>query len=289
MANIDPRSLSVDVYDHYTKYYNKRGVGIITDHQFAFYSEHLPDDFKTHDQIAVELNQAIFPDMSFNEAYQSENDITIASIQKNVVISLPRDGYFSDNYYDMLIYYLSELNNSLIEKNRDIDIAISSTFYGVYETFDNKDDALVFVTELYEKSKEADIKRDADKKEVIIGDTLETIRNKITELPAMRAEAKKNRLSTLVNALYEQIALLKQTSSVAERFNVYYDACDVIDEMIPFINTFEFTNELESNIRSVLSSSDKVENELLEYVINEMKYRREYMSHKEEERSRKVA
>lgn len=289
MANIDPRSLSVDVFDHYTKYYNKRGVGVITDKQFAFYSEHLPDDYKSHDQIVGELNQTIFPDMKFSEAYQSENVVTIASVLKNVVIDLPRDGYFSENYYDGICYYLSELNNGLIEKEKDIDIAISSTFYRVYENFDNCESALSFVTELYEKSKELDIKREGEKKEVIIGDTLEVVRRKITELPAMRMEAKQNKLSTLVCALYDKIALLKQTSNMSERFDICDEATDIVDDMIPFITTYEFTNELESNIKSVLSSSDKVENELLEYVVDEMKRKRNYMAHKEEERSMKVA
>ena len=61
---IDKRCLKFDVYDYlnYCKTRTIRGAAVITDKQYIFYSQILANDYKTHDDIVVELENAIHPD-----------------------------------------------------------------------------------------------------------------------------------------------------------------------------------------------------------------------------------
>ena len=63
MEIIDERCLKLDLYEYLTNWREKgtRAVMVITDKQCIFYTQILPEDFKTHDAISIDIENEIHP------------------------------------------------------------------------------------------------------------------------------------------------------------------------------------------------------------------------------------
>ena len=76
MEKIDERCLKLTLHEYLTDWQGKgtRAVMVITDKQCVFYTQILPNDFKTHDDISINIENEIHPtDQRYGWAAMRDN------------------------------------------------------------------------------------------------------------------------------------------------------------------------------------------------------------------------
>lgn len=125
---VDKISLRKSVYEYFKWGNNNhamRGVGVITDSQYIFYTQVLRDDYGTHNDIAINIENAIHP---YNkkrgwDAYH-DNNIYFYSVGNEFIIDLPENSELSMNQYKYLCMVLDEVDKFNREVSDDKKICI---------------------------------------------------------------------------------------------------------------------------------------------------------------------
>ena len=118
---INKECLKRNVYD-YLKYCNEngsfKGVGIVSDKQMVFYIQLLGEEYATHDNIAVRMENEIHPESRRNgwNAIR-ENNIHIFSTGEELIIDLPNNGDFTRSQY----LFLNEILNQVQKYNTEVE------------------------------------------------------------------------------------------------------------------------------------------------------------------------
>lgn len=127
MQKIDERSLKLqaDKYFDYCKNRRIRGLWVITDKQSIFYSQVLKDDFRNHNNIEVDIENEIHPNMQI-EGWDAirPSHAYIASAGVELEIYMPDNGKLSYSQAKFIIDILNivEKFNSNEENTRKIKI-----------------------------------------------------------------------------------------------------------------------------------------------------------------------
>ena len=109
---INKECLKLDLYEYFSYCQTKsiRGLILITDKQYLFYSQIDPNDYLIHNDIAILLENLIHP---YYPIYSVDairnNHIVISSIGQELFIELPTNGYFSYSEYLFLIKILKDV------------------------------------------------------------------------------------------------------------------------------------------------------------------------------------
>lgn len=178
MNLLNKESLELNVYDYfnYCKDIRKiRGLGVITSKQFVFYSQILPNDFKTHDDIIVTLENAIHPyDQREGFSASRVNNLYIASVGKEFIIYMPDNGQLSYSQSKFLLDALDMVKKFNQENDKiKIDLFDNHENESIFDTYD--------VDKVKEKIKNRITKNVIIEEEKIIGSALsnEEIKNNL--------------------------------------------------------------------------------------------------------------
>lgn len=178
---IDERCLKFDVYD-YLKYCSThraiRGVAVITDKQYIFYSQVLRDDYGTHNDIEIEIENAIHPN-NIRYAWDAihDNNAHIFAVgYKEFIIDLPDNGELSMTQLDFIFSALDQIKKYNSEQESEDKKVKLSVFHKLLKTDTHSD-----ITALKEELKGMVTKKVTLDEEKIIGKTLsrEKIRNNL--------------------------------------------------------------------------------------------------------------
>ena len=116
---VDKRSIKLSPYEFFCKYRNRRSVAVITDKQYIFYSQILGDDYRTHDNIVVDIETTIHPN-SLREgwdAFRSNNLYTFGVGTGYFRIDFPDNKELSMNQVTFLLELLNEIDKYNQEAN----------------------------------------------------------------------------------------------------------------------------------------------------------------------------
>ena len=134
-------SLEMSIYE-YLKYCDEKrkikGGGLITDKQSIFYSAVEPDDYSTHDNIGVDLENAIHPQRQKIawDAFR-KNNIHIYTIPPTIIINLPENKELSKSQLFFLEDFLNQINQYIKQpKSKKIELDIIT---GTRKDLSNKD------------------------------------------------------------------------------------------------------------------------------------------------------
>ena len=121
MQKIDERSLELkpeEYFDYCKNNKNIRGVWVITDKQSIFYSQILNNDYRTHDDIYIDIENEIHPnEQKFGWDAIRQSHAYIASAGVELMIQMPDNGKLS---YSQAKFIIDTLN--IVEKfNRNED------------------------------------------------------------------------------------------------------------------------------------------------------------------------
>lgn len=116
--------LKIGVYDHFSNYYNTRGVGIITDKQFVFYTQTNAHDGFNHDNAMTFLDTRIYPFKNYGGFYRYGEDIVFASQREYAYLDVPE--YISKPQYLFLIHIIDELNRYNINHSKKVNITVEN-------------------------------------------------------------------------------------------------------------------------------------------------------------------
>ena len=114
MQKIDERSLELKAEDYFDYCQNRkiRGLWVITDKQSIFYSQVLKDDYRTHDEIEIDIENEIHPnEQKFGWDAIRSSHAYIASAGVELIISMPDNGKLS---YSQAKFIIDTLN--IVEK-----------------------------------------------------------------------------------------------------------------------------------------------------------------------------
>ena len=142
MEKIDERCLKLDLYEYLTDWQGKgtRAVMVITDKQCVFYTQILPNDFKTHDDISINIENEIHPTdqrygwdaMRDNHTYFFFDKIGIRiAMTDNGELSYTQAQFITDN-----LKIIDKHNKEHPEKRTKIDFHASGNYDGIYDTYD---------------------------------------------------------------------------------------------------------------------------------------------------------
>ena len=99
MQKIDERSLKLKAEDYFDYCKNNRrirGLWVITDKQSIFYSQVLKDDYRTHDNIQIDIENEIHPNNQIeNWGAIRPSHACIASAGVELEIYMPDNGKLS--------------------------------------------------------------------------------------------------------------------------------------------------------------------------------------------------
>ena len=116
------KNLSLNLYDYLVYSQNKsvRGVSLITDKQYIFYTQ-LDNSDITHDEIYTKLENEIHPNDK-RDGFKAirDNNIHIASVGHELVIYLPDNKLLSFNQYKYIINMINEVDRFNKENNTNI-------------------------------------------------------------------------------------------------------------------------------------------------------------------------
>ena len=119
---MNDKNFSLNLYDYlvYCKNESVRGVCLITDKQYIFYTQ-LDNSDITHDEIYTKLENEIHPN-DVRDGFKAirNNNIHIASVGHELVIYLPDNKLLSLNQYKYIINMLNEVDRFNKENNTDI-------------------------------------------------------------------------------------------------------------------------------------------------------------------------
>lgn len=132
---IDKRSLEFDVYeylDYCKKNQNIRGVGVITDKQFIFYSQILKDDYKTHPNIAMNIEKEIHPNSNrdYWGAYRDNNAYVYAVGANDFIINFPENKELSiaqSIFISELLDQIDKYNMEVNTEDKKVKIVVTNT------------------------------------------------------------------------------------------------------------------------------------------------------------------
>ena len=169
---ISEKSKEMNVYEYfnYCKIHKgTRGVAVITDKQYLFYSQVEKDDYKTHDNIYVEIENNFHPSSASSDwSALRQNDAYAASLGRELIIFLPANKQLSMSQYFFICDILDQIikfNNEQTENNR-----ICLYVAGAKEISEDIQTDLEKLKELLYKSVTKDININEEK---IIGKTLD--------------------------------------------------------------------------------------------------------------------
>ena len=246
MQKIDERSLKLqaDEYFDYCKNRRIRGLWVITDKQSIFYSQVLKDDFRNHNNIEVDIENEIHPNMQI-EGWDAirPSHAYIASAGVELEIYMPDNGKLSYSQAKFIIDILNivEKFNGNEENTRKIKINLyeppgKESKYGVTAIEDIK---------LLKDKLQKEITHNIDiEEEKVIGTTLP------------KEEVIKNILSNL-NAPYRNVDELSLLLGKCKSYinDDYYK--DIIKELIPNYKNIE---KLFNILKELDIQSEKLEN-----------------------------
>lgn len=168
---LDERCLKLGICDYF-KYFDRfggtRGVAVITDKQYIFYTQILDDDNRTHDSLIIDIEEKIHPlskKVGLN-AFRANNAYIMTYGPKCFVLSLPDDGSLSKNQVIFINDILDEIDkyNKLGEKKVLINLTFSDNYLVNFKD-SNTDKIRKY---LYEHI----TKRSSNEEEIIIGKNL---------------------------------------------------------------------------------------------------------------------
>ena len=175
---INEESLEKDIYE-YLKYCREegviRGVGIVTDYQYIFYSQLLKDDYAAHESIVMKLEDYIHPDDVGNVwASFRDNHVYIFSWGKKIDINLPADETLSTNQYKFLCGILDDIDkfNREVTDDRKVKIDVYTSIKGRFDKYNLldvkriKDELLTMVTREIKIENQKVIGKTLDEKDI---------------------------------------------------------------------------------------------------------------------------
>ena len=119
---MNDKNLSLNLYDYlvYSQDKSVRGVGLITDKQYIFYTQ-LDNSDITLDEIYTKLENEIHPNDQ-RDGFKAirDNNIHIASVGHELIIYLPDNKLLSLNQYKYIINMLNEVDRFNKENNTNI-------------------------------------------------------------------------------------------------------------------------------------------------------------------------
>ena len=169
---LDEGCLKLGICD-YLKYFDRfggtRGVAVITDKQYIFYTQILDDDNRTHESLIIDIEENIHP-LSNRKKYDTlrENNVYVMIYgHKYFVISLPDNGQLSRSQLSFINDVLDEVDKyNKLEKKK---VLINLTFPGSY-LVNFKDSDIVEIKEYLAKFVTRNISIEEEK---IIGKTID--------------------------------------------------------------------------------------------------------------------
>lgn len=236
---IDKKSLKLNPYEYFQYCNNKRrirGAAVITDKQCIFYSQLLDNDYGTHNDIDIKIENAIHPNNQKNgwDGYYS-NHAYMASVGKELIISMPENGELTSSQAQFMLNILDQTNKFNIEQedeNKKIKI----------DLFDNPDHESIFDTKNIELLKQKIKSRVTNnitlEEEEIIGTTL------------TKEEIKQN-LLTYLNL--EKCFKYSNDSYYKKNFNELFPDYQEVNELINILpnNILETEKTLNINFKNI--------------------------------------
>lgn len=246
MQKIDERSLKLKAEDYFDYCKNNRrirGLWVITDKQSIFYSQVLRDDYRTHDNIQIDIENEIHPNNPI-EGWDAirPSHASIASAGSELNIFMPDNGKLS---YSQAKFITDALNivekfNSNEENKRKIKI-------NLYEP-PNKESK-------YDVTAIEDIKLLKDKLQNEITHNIDIEEEKIIGTTLPKEEVINNILSNL-NAPYRNVDELSLLLGKCKSYinDDYYK--DIFKELIP---NYKNIKKLFDILKELYIQSDKIE------------------------------
>ena len=246
MQKIDERSLKLKAEDYFDYCKNNRrirGLWVITDKQSVFYSQVLRDDYRTHDNIQIDIENEIHPNNQI-EGWDAirPSHASIASAGSELNIFMPDNGKLS---YSQAKFITDALNivekfNSNEENKRKIKI-------NLYEP-PNKESK-------YDVTAIEDIKLLKDKLQNEITHNIDIEEEKIIGTTLPKEEVINNILSNL-NAPYRNVDELSLLLGKCKSYinDDYYK--DIFKELIP---NYKNIKKLFDILKELYIQSDKIE------------------------------
>ena len=246
MQKIDERSLKLKAEDYFDYCKNNRkirGLWVITDKQSIFYSQVLRDDYRTHDNIQIDIENEIHPNNQIdNWGAIRPSHACIASAGVELEIYMPDNGKLS---YSQAKFITDALNivekfNSNEENKRKIKI-------NLYEP-PNKESK-------YDVTAIEDIKLLKDKLQNEITHNIDIEEEKIIGTTLPKEEVTNNILSNL-NAPYRNVDELSLLLGKCKSYinDDYYK--DIFKELIP---NYKNIKKLFDILKELYIQSDKIE------------------------------
>ena len=246
MQKIDERSLKLKAEDYFDYCKNNRrirGLWVITDKQSIFYSQVLRDDYRTHDNIQIDIENEIHPNNQIeNWGAIRPSHACIASAGVELEIYMPDNGKLS---YSQAKFITDALNivekfNSNEENKRKIKI-------NLYEP-PNKESK-------YDVTTIEDIKLLKDKLQNEITHNIDIEEEKIIGTTLPKEEVTNNILSNL-NAPYRNVDELSLLLGKCKSYinDDYYK--DIFKELIP---NYKNIKKLFDILKELYIQSDKIE------------------------------
>ena len=128
---IDKRSLELNAYEYFKQCHNKRGVAVITDKQYIFYSQILKDDYRTHDNIVVDIETTIHPNSNKKDwdAFRDNNVYVFAVGPGNFRIDFPDNSELSMAQATFILELLKQVDryNEEVEDNNKVEVCVANT------------------------------------------------------------------------------------------------------------------------------------------------------------------
>lgn len=246
MQKIDERSLKLKAEDYFDYCKNNRsirGLWVITDKQSIFYSQVLRDDYRTHDNIQIDIENEIHPNNQI-EGWDAirPSHASIASAGVELEIYMPDNGKLS---YSQAKFITDALNivekfNSNEENKRKIKI-------NLYEP-PNKESK-------YDVTAIEDIKLLKDKLQNEITHNIDIEEEKIIGTTLPKEQVINNILSNL-NAPYRNVDELSLLLGKCKSYinDDYYK--DIFKELIP---NYKNIKKLFDILKELYIQSDKIE------------------------------
>jgi hypothetical protein len=175
---MDDKSLNISIYDHFKYYFNTRGTGIITDKQFAFYTQYDINDSFEHQTSISYLNKLIHYNVVNGLEYEDKKDVIVASTLNYFYIFLPTKNTISNEQYKFLMYILDE-----IEKfNEDTEFSDRKIDFDLF--YENSSDCVSTsdISKLKNILSNLNIRDTIDEEEFIIGKPIEELNEDIKKI-----------------------------------------------------------------------------------------------------------
>lgn len=116
---IDDVCLKFSIYDYF-KFFEKcgiRGVAVITDKQYIFYTQMLEDDDRNHNELIIDIEEKIHPksNKKGTDALRDNNAYIITYGPKCFLISLPNNGQLSKNQ----MFFINDILDEIDKYNKE--------------------------------------------------------------------------------------------------------------------------------------------------------------------------